>query len=41
MKKLSEGRGNLVDKAEKIRELGARTNKTLNPKLVERSKEEI
>ncbi len=39
MKKLSEGKGNLVDRAEKIKELGAKTNKQLNQKLVERSQE--
>ncbi len=39
MKKLSEGKGNLVDRAEKIKELGAKTNKVLNQKLVERSQE--
>lgn len=41
MKKLSEGKGNLVDRAEKIRALGAKANKLLNQKLIERSREEI
>ncbi len=37
MGKLSEGKGNLVGRTEKIRELGARASKTINPQLVERS----
>lgn len=40
MRKLYEGKGNLVSKAEKIRELGAKTTKTIDPKLVERASEE-
>ncbi len=39
MRKLYEGKGNLVTRAEKIRELGARTTKTIDPKLVERASE--
>jgi DNA recombination protein RmuC len=37
MRKLCEGPGNLVRKAEKIRELGAKTTKTLDQKVVERA----
>ena len=33
MKKLSEGKGNLVSKAEKLKKLGARTSKTLEPQF--------
>jgi DNA recombination protein RmuC len=40
MKKLSEGTGNLVNRAEKIRKLGAKTSKSLPPKIVERAKDE-
>lgn len=40
MGKLSEGPGNLVRQAEKLKELGAKTNKAVNPKLLERSAEE-
>lgn len=40
MGKLSEGPGNLVRQAEKLKELGAKTNKGINPKLLERSAEE-
>jgi DNA recombination protein RmuC len=39
MKKLSEGSGNLVGRAEKMRELGAKVSKLLPPNLVERTKE--
>jgi DNA recombination protein RmuC len=39
MRKLYEGKGNLVTRAEKIRELGARTTKSIDPKLVERASE--
>jgi DNA recombination protein RmuC len=35
--KLSEGPGNLVRQVEMLKELGARTNKALHPKLLERS----
>ncbi len=41
MKKLSEGKGNLVNKAEGIKKLGAKTSKSLPPKIVERSEEEV
>lgn len=37
MKKLSEGRGNLVRQVENIKKLGANTTQTVNPALVERS----
>ncbi len=36
MNKLTTGKGNLVQKAEKIRELGAKANKKLNRKLVDK-----
>ncbi|MBK7556643.1 MAG: DNA recombination protein RmuC [Flavobacteriales bacterium] len=38
--KLSEGPGNLVRQVEMIKKLGARSNKSLHPKLLERSVEE-
>lgn len=37
MKKLSEGKGNLVSKVEQIRKLGVKTQKTLPEKLLERA----
>ncbi|MFN0031099.1 MAG: DNA recombination protein RmuC [Flavobacteriales bacterium] len=37
MKKLSTGSGNLVNKAQSMRKLGAKTSKEINPKLVERA----
>jgi len=37
MKKLSEGKGNLVLRTEKLRELGVKTNKSLPVNLVERA----
>lgn len=40
MKKLSEGRGNLVSRAEKIRRLGATPSKSIHQKLIDRSGEE-
>lgn len=40
MKKLSTGPGNLVRQVEMIKEDGAKTNKTIDPKLLERSLEE-
>ena len=40
MKKLSEVTGNLVKRAEKIKELGAKTTKSLPPKIVERAEDE-
>jgi DNA recombination protein RmuC len=39
MKKLSDGSGNLVNRAEKIKELGAKTSKSLPQNIVDRSKE--
>ena len=41
MKKLSDGSGNLVNRAEKIRELGAKTSKSLPQNIVDRAKEEF
>ena len=38
--KLSEGPGNLIRQVELLKELGAKTNKALHPKLLERSLEE-
>lgn len=40
MKKLSEGKDNLVRKAERLRTLGAQTKKQLSPNLLDRSIEE-
>ncbi|WKZ66199.1 MAG: DNA recombination protein RmuC [Flavobacteriales bacterium] len=40
MKKLSTGAGNLVRQAEMLKELGAKTNKSINEKLLARSLEE-
>ncbi|MFL2996832.1 MAG: DNA recombination protein RmuC [Cytophagales bacterium] len=37
MNKLTEGKDNLVRKTERLRELGAKTSKKINPKLIERS----
>ncbi len=39
MKKLSEGRGNLVSNAEKLKTLGAKSSKNLSPGLLERSED--
>jgi len=39
MKKLSDGSGNLVNRAEKIKELGAKTSKSLPQSIVERAKD--
>lgn len=39
MKKLSEGSGNLVRRAEKMRELGAKSTKQFNTNLLDRAKE--
>ncbi|XWN34977.1 MAG: DNA recombination protein RmuC [Roseivirga sp.] len=39
VKKLYEGKGNLVRRVENIKALGARTSKTLDPKLVDRAEE--
>ncbi len=41
MKKLSEGTGNLVNRAEKIKKLGAKTSKSLPPKIIERAEDEV
>ena len=38
--KLTEGSGNLVRQVEMLKDLGAKTNKALHPKLLERSMEE-
>ena len=40
MKKLYEGRGNLVNRAEKLRELGAKASKSLPQGLIDRAAEE-
>ncbi|MCS6934047.1 MAG: DNA recombination protein RmuC [Chitinophagales bacterium] len=40
MQKLTTGKGNLVRRAEKMRELGAKTSKNLNQKLIERMHDE-
>lgn len=37
MKKLTDGTGNLVRRSEKIKELGAKTSKAQNPKLIDRA----
>lgn len=37
MKKLSTGRGNLVSRVQKIKELGAKTSKSIDPNLLRRS----
>ncbi|MBL6444944.1 DNA recombination protein RmuC [Fulvivirga sp. 29W222] len=39
MKKLYDGRGNLVNRAKKIKELGAKTSKILDQKLIDRASE--
>jgi DNA recombination protein RmuC len=41
MKKLSQGRGNLVTATEKLKELGAKNSKQIPSKLLERSEENI
>ncbi|MFH1004478.1 MAG: DNA recombination protein RmuC [Bacteroidota bacterium] len=40
MKKLSEGKGNLVHRVEEIKKLGAQTSKSISHPLLERAKEE-
>ncbi|MGB5895617.1 MAG: DNA recombination protein RmuC [Ignavibacteriaceae bacterium] len=40
MNKLKTGTGNLVNRAEKIKELGAKTTKSLPPKIIERAEDE-
>ena len=37
MKKLTDGKDNLVRKTERLRELGAKASKKINPKLLDRS----
>ena len=37
MKKLISGKGNLISRAEKMKQLGAKTNKIMNQRLVERA----
>ncbi len=37
MKKLYEGKGNLINRAQTIKELGAKTSKSLDPKLLDRA----
>ena len=39
MKKLTDGKDNLVRKSERLRELGAKTSKTINKKLIDRANE--
>jgi DNA recombination protein RmuC len=39
MKKLTDGPGNLIRQVEMLKELGAKTNKSIHPKLLERSLE--
>lgn len=39
MKKLSEGRGNLVSRVENMKKLGAKTSQSINEKVIERSSE--
>ncbi len=41
MKKMRTGRGNLIDQFERLKELGAKTNKSLPPELLDRAKGEI
>ena len=41
MKKLTDGKDNLVRKTERLRELGAKTSKKINPKLVDKSIRDI
>lgn len=40
MKKLSEGQGNLINRVEKLKQLGAKTSKQQNEKLLKRAEEE-
>jgi len=39
MKKLYEGRGNLVSRAERIKELGAKAGKAIDQKLIDKAKD--
>ena len=41
MNKLSEGKGNLIGRVEKLKILGAKTQKSLPEKILEKAKEEI
>ncbi len=41
MNKLSEGKGNLVKKAESIKKLGAQASKNIDPRLLDRSEEDV
>ena len=40
MNKLVDGKGNLVTRAENIRKLGAKANKSIDQKLIDRSLEQ-
>lgn len=40
MGKLTEGRGNLITRAQKLRELGSKTSKSISPNLLDRTTEE-
>jgi DNA recombination protein RmuC len=40
MKKLSHGSGNLVRRVEELKKLGAKANKTIDPKLLSRSEDQ-
>src|SRR3989304_3256298 len=40
MNKLTEGRGNLINRSEKIKQLGAKTSKSLPPAILNRSQED-
>ena len=39
MNKLIEGRGNIIKKIENLKELGAKTKKSLPQKLIDRAKD--
>ena len=39
LNKLHEGKGNLIRRAEKIKELGAKTNKDISRAMLEKSEE--
>jgi len=41
MNKIVDGKGNLISRAEKIKELGAKTSKSLPQNIVDRAKEEF
>jgi DNA recombination protein RmuC len=40
MNKLTEGKGNLINRVENLKALGAKTKKSLPPNLLERAQEE-